>query len=318
MSQIQLPDRLRKRDDLEGVVELIEDNIPGVKFVRNVDPNIGEIGDLLLPQHVIDNTRIFSDSVFSQIDQILNNEYKTIKIGVPLNGGLLAYYEQMKRFAYRTLKLHQTSPAFATKNGKGKDQYSFSRTGLQGGYNVFLLIDDIYDQGGSSANIISQVKPYDHVRVECLSTKVNRGHIQIAPTHVLPDEWMISSYCMDSGIGSPKLFTNKLLIEAAPKIEKLERQSALPLYQTSLEDINNWSEDELNLYIELLERSPFYSPHDNTYDHENFKFIVDLMHSFSNYVEKLKAAEALDAQIRSLIIDGYHLEEVPLRGYFEP
>ncbi len=299
------PFEATRQDDLDIFAEQLRISLPGLDVVTFVNPSTRK-NEILVPQHIIDHINNFSDFLFNEIKDYIERGVNLAEC-TPLNGGLLKYYELMKRFSlYQSLLTYSNAPQFifAAKNGSGKNQYSLSH--IEGLIDVLLLGDDIYDEGGSSENIMGQVNARDHKRAEFFSTKVGRAHSQRAPIHVLPDKWIKTCYGMNGGLPMDNP-------DSEDEIEFAERECALPLMQVSVDDIRTWDDKQVQLYIDILRNSTVYER--GSHDYNNYHFLLQSVQNIKDYQVKLEVMERINRLLITLITDGYHLDQIDIADF---
>lgn len=175
----------------------------------------------------------FTDRKINQIcHEVLHNIIKavgqgrTVNLIVPLNGGLLFYRKLMELFSNLELSTNALNIIFSDEDENDRLLFSQEPLDVTNAYNI--VIDDIWDKGGTGSEIIEELRTFGTVdtldyfafcRKESSPTQNNGARLaNLDSVTVFEDRWLHNWGGMNSS-----------LFENGPRVTALERTSFLPL-----------------------------------------------------------------------------------------
>lgn len=190
--------------------------------------------------------------VYSNIIEAIGQN-RAVNLIVPLNGGLIFYRKLMSLFEENALYANAINVIFCDEDSSDVLSFSDQPQDVENAYN--LVIDDIWDKGGTGSEIIEALREYGSIGTldyfafckKESSPETNNG-ARVANTNSIAtflDEWLHGWGGMNSG----KFATSP----DAAMITALERTSFLPLIPTTDNigfDVND--EESVEKYMDLL------------------------------------------------------------------
>lgn len=176
---------------------------------------------------------------------------KKVNLIIPLNGGLLFYRLLMRVFSNNLLFTNAINIIFCDENEA--DELEFSEDPLDLSESFNLVIDDIWDKGGTGSEIIQALRRYADItelayyafcKKESSPESNNGAYIANQRSIVVyPDEWLHGWGGMNS---------SKFEGVDGAEVTALERTSFLPLIPSGELEFNSTDIDAVQEYIDFL------------------------------------------------------------------